>query len=102
MKALPADSPARQKLKQKKRSMKTHCNGDTLSAQSHLTPVVPSLAPKAPLAVWFKLATIVACLSAVVVISGCASTEVSDRQQLVTGQLPRPSIILVYDFAATP
>jgi hypothetical protein len=36
------------------------------------------------------------------VIAGCASTKVTDRQQLVTGQLPRPDHILVYDFAATP
>jgi hypothetical protein len=32
----------------------------------------------------------------------CASTQVSDRQQFVTGQLPRPAHIWAYDFAATP
>lgn len=36
------------------------------------------------------------------VVAGCASTKVSDRHQLVTGQLQRPGRILVYDFAATP
>jgi len=36
-----------------------------------------------------------------VTISGCASTKVSDRQQLVTEQLPRPAHIWVYDFAAS-
>ena len=82
--------------------MKAHCNRNTVSAHSHLTPIGPGLAPKASLAVWFKMATIAACLLLVAVTGGCASTKVSDRQQLVTGQLPRPSIILVYDFAAPP
>jgi hypothetical protein len=36
------------------------------------------------------------------VVAGCASTKVTSRQQLVTGQLQRPGRILVYDFAATP
>jgi hypothetical protein len=36
-----------------------------------------------------------------VVAAGCASTKVTSRQQLVTGQLPRPDHIWVYDFAAT-
>jgi Domain of unknown function (DUF4410) len=34
-------------------------------------------------------------------VAGCATTQVSNRQQLVTGQLPRPNQIWVYDFAAT-
>jgi hypothetical protein len=42
------------------------------------------------------------CLFALLFVAGCASTKVSDRQQLVTGQLPRPGNILVYDFVATP
>jgi hypothetical protein len=33
---------------------------------------------------------------------GCASTTVSNRQQVVTGSLPRPVQIWVYNFAATP
>ncbi len=40
-------------------------------------------------------------LFALVVVAGCASTKVSSRQELVTGQLPRPGEIWVYDFAAT-
>lgn len=36
------------------------------------------------------------------VVAGCASTEVTDRQRLVTEKLPRPGHIWVYDFAATP
>jgi hypothetical protein len=45
---------------------------------------------------------IVTCLFALVVIAGCASTEVSDRKILVDEKLPRPDRIWVYDFAATP
>jgi hypothetical protein len=48
-----------------------------------------------------RLATIVPCLFAMVVAAGCASTKVTSREQLVTGQLPRPGEIWVYDFAAT-
>jgi hypothetical protein len=40
-------------------------------------------------------------LLALLLIVGCASTKVSNRQELVTGQLPRPNEIWVYDFAAT-
>ena len=45
---------------------------------------------------------IVLCLSAMVVVAGCASTKVSDRQEIVFGPIPRPAHIWVYDFAATP
>jgi hypothetical protein len=45
---------------------------------------------------------IVLCLFALVVVAGCASTEVTSRQRLVYEKLPRPDHILVYDFAATP
>ena len=41
-------------------------------------------------------------LLALGVISGCAKTTITDRQQLVTGQLPRPGNVWVYDFAASP
>jgi len=36
------------------------------------------------------------------ILVSCASTKVTDREQDVTGQLPRPNHIWVYDFAATP
>src|SRR5262245_31889270 len=39
---------------------------------------------------------------ALFVAAGCASTEVSDRQEYKGGKLPRPHHIWVYDFAATP
>ena len=44
---------------------------------------------------------IVSCLVALLVVAGCASTKVSDRQTLVNERLPRPDRIWVYDFAAT-
>ena len=47
---------------------------------------------------------IVICLlgALVIAIAGCASTKVTDRNELVHGKLPRPGHIWVYDFAATP
>ena len=42
------------------------------------------------------------CLLALVVAAGCASTEVSDRQEYRGGKIPRPHHIWVNDFAATP
>jgi Domain of unknown function (DUF4410) len=44
---------------------------------------------------------LVSCLFVVVVIAGCASTKVTDRQILVTERIPRPDHILVHDFVAT-
>jgi hypothetical protein len=41
------------------------------------------------------------CLLTLIVVAGCASTKVTNRQQLVTDQLARPAHIWVYDFAAT-
>jgi hypothetical protein len=35
-------------------------------------------------------------------LAACASTKVTGREQDVTGPLPRPNHILVYDFVATP
>ena len=45
---------------------------------------------------------LVPCLFTLLVVAGCASTNVTSRDQVVTGQLPRPAHIWVYDFAATP
>ena len=47
------------------------------------------------------MAPIVPCLFALIVAAGCASTKVTNRQEFVTGQVPRPDHIWVYDFAAT-
>ncbi|MBI1816362.1 MAG: DUF4410 domain-containing protein [Deltaproteobacteria bacterium] len=41
------------------------------------------------------------CLFALLAAAGCASTKVTNREQLVTGKIPRPGNIWVYDFAAT-
>jgi hypothetical protein len=48
-----------------------------------------------------KRATIVAGLFLMVVAAGCASTEITSRDRLVTERLPKPTHIWVYDFAAT-
>jgi len=45
---------------------------------------------------------IVLCLYALVVVAGCASIEVTERQEYKGGKIPRPGHIWVYDFAATP
>jgi Domain of unknown function (DUF4410) len=45
---------------------------------------------------------LIAFLIVLVTAGGCASTTVSNRQQVVTGSLPRPPQIWVYNFAATP
>ena len=47
-----------------------------------------------------KLPAMAACLTAFVLAAGCASTEVTDRERLVTGKIPRPAKIVVYDFVA--
>jgi len=44
---------------------------------------------------------ILAYLMALLVVAGCASTKVTDRDEAVVGKLPRPATIWVYDFAAT-
>ncbi len=49
-----------------------------------------------------NLTIIAACLVAALFVTGCASTKVSNREQLVTGKIPRPATIWVYDFVATP
>lgn len=51
---------------------------------------------------WSRVSRIVSGLCMVVVIAGCASTKVTERQMLVTGKIPRPDHILVYDFVDTP
>jgi hypothetical protein len=49
-----------------------------------------------------KLKQVALSLFVFLVAVGCASTKVTDRDQVVTGKLPRPGTIWVYDFAATP
>lgn len=45
---------------------------------------------------------LVTCLIAMGLAAGCASTKISNQQQMVSGALPRPAQIWVYEFAATP
>ena len=42
-----------------------------------------------------------ACFVLTLLLAGCASTEVSNRERLVYEKLPRPDQILVYDFASS-
>ncbi len=44
---------------------------------------------------------VVLCLFTLLVVAGCASTQVTQREELVTGKLPRPQHIWVYEFVAT-
>jgi hypothetical protein len=44
---------------------------------------------------------IVLCICALTMAAGCASTKVSNREQLVTGPIPRPAHIWVYNFVAS-
>lgn len=45
---------------------------------------------------------IVPSLFVLVIVAGCASTQVGNRQILVNERMPRPDRILVYDFIADP
>jgi len=52
---------------------------------------------------WSIASRILLCLFVAVVIAGCASTKVTERQILEPQRkIPRPDHILVYDFVATP
>jgi hypothetical protein len=44
----------------------------------------------------------VLCMFALLLVAGCASTEIYNRKNLVTGPIPRPAHVWVYDFGATP
>jgi hypothetical protein len=48
-----------------------------------------------------KLTALLTCLLALLFAAGCATTKVTNREQLVTGPIPRPTTIWVYAFAAT-
>jgi hypothetical protein len=49
-----------------------------------------------------KFATYGLSLTFLLLAAGCASTKVSNQEQLVSGVLPRPGHVWVYDFVATP
>jgi uncharacterized protein DUF4410 len=67
----------------------------------HLTLTFRSESLDARPALRRRMATMILCLFAIVGVAGCATTKVTNRQELATGQLPRPEHIWVYDFAAT-
>jgi hypothetical protein len=71
------------------------------NAQACLTHTFPCPCPAVPKEIGRKLATIVSCLIVMIVVAGCASTKVTSREQIVTGQIPRPGTIWVYDFSAS-
>jgi hypothetical protein len=72
------------------------------SAQGHLKMAFLSKSPEGCSARPRKVATILTFFFAIAVAAGCASTKITNREQLVTQQLPRPAHIWVYDFAASP
>jgi hypothetical protein len=72
------------------------------SAQGHLTLAFRCKPAEGRAALTRKLSIAFVCLFVMGVAAGCASTEITSRSELVTGQLPRPAHIWVYDFAATP
>ena len=49
----------------------------------------------------FKLSILALCLFGLLATTGIATAGSTDRKELVTGPIPRPGNILVYDFAAT-
>jgi hypothetical protein len=69
--------------------MKMNCSLNQPIAQNHPAPGsrIPALA---------------LCLLVALVAAGCASTKMTNRQELVSDILPRPAHIWLYDFVATP
>jgi hypothetical protein len=51
---------------------------------------------------YLNKATLISCLFALAITVGSASADITNRVILVTGPLPQPGNIWVYDFAATP
>jgi hypothetical protein len=87
--------------------MKTNCKLNTvialdgaLNPQPDRTVSLPTKSPEASPAFGKKLAIFASYLFATLLIAGCASTKVSDRQQDVTGSIARPAHIWVYNFIA--
>jgi hypothetical protein len=75
--------------------------------QGRMTRTFPRTLPGASSGLRITIATIIPCLLtpclfAMFVVAGCASSQITAREQLATGKIPRPANIWVYDFAATP
>jgi uncharacterized lipoprotein YajG len=71
------------------------------SAQGHLRLGFPCQPFQAPSPLRRRITAVVPYLFVLLVAAGCASTKVTNRQPLVTGQLPRPNQVWVYNFATT-
>ena len=82
--------------------MKMNYSLNQATAQDPPVPAFHHNSPEAPLGLRCKLSTLASCLFAALLAAGCASTKVTDRQELVTDIVPRPAHIWVYDFVATP
>jgi len=67
----------------------------------HVNPILLKQTRATLPALLVFLPQLILCLLVFAVITGCASTKVTNREQLVTGPIPRPGTIWVYDFAAT-
>jgi hypothetical protein len=76
-------------------------NHRTCKRAHDLTPISTRRATQTPESRCALRIAIVPGLFALVVAAGCASTQISNQQQLVSGKLARPNQVWVYDFAAT-
>ncbi len=76
-------------------------NQNKNSAQDHLPLNSTMKSPADAPALRKKMPVVVAGLFTLAFLAGCASTKVTDQQQLVHGTIPRPDNILVFDFVAT-
>ena len=58
---------------------------------------------KMKMEVWLSRIMLNLCLAGVAagILAGCASTKITNREELVAGKIPRPGTIWVYVFAAT-
>jgi uncharacterized protein DUF4410 len=74
------------------------CNG----AQGHLPRTFTAKSSAYAATLGKGMPTIVSCLVAIFVFSGCASTKATNGGRLVQEKLPRPGHIWIYDFSATP
>jgi Domain of unknown function (DUF4410) len=86
----------------KNKPMKPNHNPNHVVAREFSVCAFRQESSKAPAARRGRMFSTAACLFATLLVAGCASTKVTDRQQLQTGYLPRPGTIWVYDFAASP
>jgi len=78
-----------------------HCSHEPASASEFIRHSQGSPTRSEPRTARGPVTTVALCLF-VVLATGCASTKVTGRDQMVTGSIPRPNHILVYDFVATP